>query len=70
MILTENELMKLRRPTKYEGVFEYHAPEGYEFWSENTKYGSTVWGGAQLTNYYYLKPIEQHEDNPQENIHQ
>ena len=69
MILTENELMKLRKPTKYEGVYQYIAPEGYEFWSENDCYGRIVFGGSQLTNYYYLKPIE-HEDNPQENIHQ
>ena len=58
MILTEAELQKLRRPTNYEGVFEYHAPEGYSFWSENTNYGKVIWGGSQLTNYYYLKKDE------------
>lgn len=67
MILTEAELQKMRRPTKYEGVFEYHAPEGYSFWSENTNYGKVIWEGSQLTNYYYLK---EDEDNPEENIHQ
>lgn len=61
MILTEAELQKLRRPTKYDGVFEYHAPEGYEFWSENTCYGTIVWGGSELTNYYYLKEKQDKE---------
>lgn len=55
MILTEAELQKMKKPTQYEGVFTYEAPEGYEFWSENTCYGTTVWGGDCLTNYYYLK---------------
>lgn len=58
MILTERELQKMRKPTKYDGVFEYHAPEGYSFWSEGTNYGKVVWGGSQLTNYYYLKENE------------
>lgn len=58
MILTETELQKLRKPTKYNGVFEYHAPEGYSFWSEDTNYGKVIWGGPQLTNYYYLKENE------------
>ena len=55
MILTEAELQKMRKPTKYDGVYEYHAPEGYEFWSEDTNYGKVVYGGECLTNYYYLK---------------
>ena len=67
MILTEAELQKLKKPTKYEGVFTYHAPEGFSFWSNNTCYGKTVWGGDCLTNYYYLK---EDEDSPEKNIHQ
>lgn len=67
MILTEAELQKLRRPTMYDGVYEYHAPERYSFWSEDTCYGKVIFGGSQLTNYYYLK---EDEDNPEENIHQ
>lgn len=58
MILTEAELQKLKKPTIYEGVFTYNAPDGYEFWSENTCYGTTIWGGGYLDNHYYLKEIE------------
>lgn len=58
MILTEAELQKMRKPTKYDGVYMYVAPEGYKFWSENTCYGNVVYGGPQLTNYYYLKENE------------
>ncbi len=58
MILTEAELQKMKKPTNYEGVFMYVAPEGYKFWSEGTCYGDVVWGGDCLTNYYYLKEDE------------
>lgn len=58
MILTEAELQKMRRPTKYEGVYMYVAPDGYEFWSEDKCYGKVVYGGDCLTNYYYLKENE------------
>ena len=58
MILTEAELQKMKRKTKYEGVFMYVAPEGYKFWSEGTCYGKVVYGGDCLTNYYYLKEDE------------
>ena len=58
MILTETELQRLRKPTKYDGVYIYQAPEGYEFWCEDTNYHDTVWGGECLTNYYYLKEKE------------
>lgn len=61
MILTEAELQRLKRKTPYEGVFQYVAPDGYEFWSENTCYGATVWGGDCLTNYYYLKEKQDKE---------
>lgn len=64
MILTEAELQKMKKPTNYEGVFTYEAPEGYSFWSENTCYGKTIWGGDCLTNYYYLK-----EDTENGTIH-
>lgn len=58
MILTEAELQKLKNPTQYEGVFKYVAPDGYEFWSNDTNYGSVVYGGDCLENHYYLKEIE------------
>lgn len=58
MILTEAELQKMKVKTKHDGVFEYHAPEGYSFWSEDTCYGKVVYGGDCLTNYYYLKEDE------------
>ena len=58
MILTDAELQKMKKPTKYEGVFTYNAPEGYSFWSENTCYGKVIFGGNALTNYYYLKEDE------------
>ena len=57
MILTEAELQKLKKKTPYDGVFMYVAPDGYEFWSENTCYGTTIWGGGYLDNHYYLKEI-------------
>lgn len=58
MILTEAELQKLKKPTNYEGVFTYNAPDGYEFWSNDTNFGKVIWGGDCLTNYYYLKEID------------
>ena len=58
MILTDAELQKMRKPTSYENIFTYNAPEGYSFWSENHCYGKTIWGGSALSNYYYLKEDE------------
>ena len=58
MRLTEAELQKMKHKTKYEGVFMYVAPDGYNFWSENTNYGSVVYGGDCLENHYYLKEIK------------
>jgi hypothetical protein len=43
MILTEAELQKLKNPTQYEGVFKYVAPDGYEFWSNDTNFGNVIW---------------------------
>ena len=51
-------MQEYKKKTKYEGVYMYVAPEGYNFWSQGTNYGSVVYGGDCLTNYYYLKPIE------------
>ena len=59
MILTEAELQKLKNPTQYEGVFKYVAPDGYNFWSNDTNFGNVIWGGDWLTNYYYLKEIDE-----------
>lgn len=66
MILTETELQKMKKPTDYEGVYTYHAPEGYSFWSENTNYGNVIWGGDCLTNYYYLKKNETNTEKDSE----
>lgn len=52
------DIQKLKHKTKYEGVFMYVAPDGYNFWSENTNYGSVVYGGDCLENHYYLKEIK------------
>lgn len=46
---------KYREATMYENVYKYIAPQGYEWWSNNTNYGSVIWGGKALDNYYYLK---------------
>lgn len=59
MILTEAELQKLKKPTIYEGVFTYNAPDGYEFWSNGTNFGKVIWGGGYLDNHYYLKEIDE-----------
>ena len=56
-----------RQPTPYEGVYMYVAPEGYNFWSYGTCYGSVIWGGKELDNYYYFKKIEEDENNTDEN---
>lgn len=44
-----------REPTQYENVYKYIAPEGYEWWSFDTNYGSVIWGGKALDNPYYFK---------------
>jgi hypothetical protein len=48
-------MSKYREPTMYESIFKYTAPEGYEWWVNDTNYGSVIWGGKSLDNYYYLK---------------
>lgn len=55
--LTMEEISKYMSATEFEGVYRYDAPEGYEFWSCGTCYGSTIWGGRYLENHYYLKKI-------------
>lgn len=68
MILTATELQNLKKPTNYEGVFKYVAPDGYEFWSNNTNFGNVIWGGEYLDNHYYLKEIE-NENKSKKDIH-
>lgn len=54
--MSELDLMsKYREPTMYENVFKYTAPEGYEWWVNDTNYGNVIWGGKSLDNFYYLK---------------
>lgn len=48
-------MSEYREPTMYENVFKYTAPEGFEWWVNDTNYGNVIWGGKQLDNYYYLK---------------
>ena len=50
-------MQEYKKKTRYEGVYMYVAPDGYNFWSENCNYGSVIWGGDCLSNHYYLKPI-------------
>ena len=47
-----------REETEHEGVYRYIAPEGYEFFSDGFRYGTVVYGGETLTNYYQLKKIQ------------
>lgn len=68
MILTQAELQKLKHKTPYDGVFIYVAPDGNNFWSNNTNYGSVIYGGDCLENHYYLKEIED-ENKSKENLY-
>lgn len=62
------EMKKYRNDTIYPNVYQYIAPEGMEWWSDNTNFGRVIYGGAELINIYYLKE-KTHEDNTEKNIH-
>lgn len=54
-MLESESMSKYRESTMYENVYKYTAPEGYEWWVDNTNYGNVIWGGKTLDNFYYLK---------------
>lgn len=58
MILTTQELQRMKRKTQYDNIYRYEAPDGYEFWSNGTNFGTVVYGGDCLENHYYLKEIK------------
>lgn len=43
-----------RKPTQYEGVYKYEAPNGYHWESCGTNYGKIIWGGLNLYNPYAI----------------
>lgn len=45
---------KYRKPTQYEGVYRYEAPEGKHWESFGTNYGKIIWGGIDLMNPYVI----------------
>ena len=45
---------KYRKPTQYDGVYRYEAPEGKHFESFGANYGKIIWGGIDLINPYIL----------------
>lgn len=52
---------KYRKPTQYEGVYKYEAPEGYHWQCMNDNFGKIVWGGINLYNPYVLCKDEDYE---------
>lgn len=53
---------KYRKPTQYEGVFKYEAPEGYHWQCMNDNFGKIVWGGINLYNPYVLRKDDENEE--------
>lgn len=45
---------KYRKPTQYDDVYKYEAPEGKHWESLGTNYGKIIWGGIDLMNPYIL----------------
>lgn len=45
---------KYRKPTQYEGVYTYEAPEGKHWESFGNNYGKIIWGGEYLFNPYVI----------------
>ena len=45
---------KYRKPTHYEGVYRYEAPEGKHWESCGVNYGKVIWDGMDLINPYVL----------------
>lgn len=45
---------KYRKPTQYEYLYTYTAPEGKHWESCGVNYGKIIWGGIDLMNPYIL----------------
>ena len=45
---------KYRKPTHYEGVYRYEAPEGKHWESCGVNYGKIIWDGIYLNNPYII----------------
>ena len=45
---------KYRKPTHYEDVYRYEAPEGKHWESFGVNYGKIIWGGIDLINPYRI----------------
>lgn len=55
--MTNKELFErgvIRQPYRYEGVYEWIAPDNYHFENDGTNYGTVIYGGERLTNSYEL----------------
>lgn len=53
---------KYRKPTQYEGVYRYEAPEGKHWESFGANYGKIIWGGIDLINPYILVDDKNEKD--------
>ena len=56
-----------RKPTQYEGVYTYEAPEGTHWESFGVNYGKIIWGGVDLMNPYVIVD-DKDEDFSKEDI--
>ena len=45
---------KYRKPTQYDGVYKYEAPEGKHFESCGVNYGKIIYDGIDLCNPYVI----------------
>lgn len=45
---------KYRKPTQYEGVYKYEAPEGKHWESCGVNYGKIIYDGIDLINPYKI----------------
>lgn len=44
-----------RRPTPYDGIYEYHAPEGMHWQCGGDNFGTIIYGWWNLQNNYTLE---------------
>lgn len=45
---------KYRKPTQYDGVYKYEAPEGTHWESFGANYGKIIYDGIDLINPYVI----------------
>lgn len=45
---------KYRKPTQYDGVYKYEAPDGKHWESCGVNYGKIIFGGIDLLNPYII----------------